>query len=320
LLTPKVVEQYQSIGGSPIRKWTETQGKKMIDLLDKISPQTAPHRFFVSFRYSNPLTEEAIASFSEEASKHSFSRAIAFSQYPQYSCSTSGSSLNQLWRQLSNLSNKLPSNSNTKPIKWSVIDRWYTEPEFIEAVADRIEKSLSLFPSETEDRTILLFSAHSLPMVIVNRGDSYPQEVCATVELVTNLINSRRKAKNLAPLRRILTWQSQVGNTPWLGPNTGVALEQLGQQGEKQILAIPIAFTSDHIETLFEIDQEYADVAKEAGIPHFHRSESLNDSPIFIQALANIVKRHMESNAQHSSQYLLKCPGCTNELCRTLPK
>lgn len=110
-----------------------------------------------------------------------------------------------------------------------------------------------------------------------------------------------------------LCWQSQVGPQPWLGPQTSTSVEEYIAKGQKDIVLIPIAFTSDHIETLFELDEEviggsgHADTVK--------RVESLNGGPVFIQALADIAKAHLESGISCSRQMGLRCPGCKSERC-----
>ncbi|CAG8619010.1 13573_t:CDS:2, partial [Racocetra fulgida] len=232
--TPKIQEQYAKIGGgSPILFWTQKQGSALEKLLDEI----------------NTITQ---------MKKDGVKRAIAFTQYPQYSCSTTGSSLNELWRKSDIVDPE-------RSITWSIIDRWPTHPGLIEVgtislikdtnvFAKHIEKSLLTYPKEIRDKVVLLFSAHSLPMVVVNRGDPYTSEVAATVHAVME----RLKFSN--PYR--LVWQSQVGPQPWQGPQTQDAIIGLGEKGEKNILLVPIAFTSDHIETLFELDLEYAHEAE----------------------------------------------------------
>ncbi|CAG8787424.1 14648_t:CDS:2, partial [Dentiscutata erythropus] len=251
--TPKIQEQYAKIGGgSPILSWTQKQGSALEKLMDEISPLTAPHKTYIAFRYAPPLTEDTIIQMKKDGVR----RAIAFTQYPQYSCSTTGSSLNELWRKSEIMD---PEGS----IHWSIIDRWPTHPGLIDAFVKHIEKSLLTYPKEVRNKVILLFSAHSLPMVVVNRGDPYTSE-------------------------------SQVGPQPWQGPQTLDAIIGYGEKGEKNILLIPIAFTSDHIETLFELDLEYGHEAEKAGITGLKRAESLNDDPIFINAMANIVKNHLE--------------------------
>jgi protoporphyrin/coproporphyrin ferrochelatase len=127
--TPKIVKQYAAIGGgSPIRKWSEYQASEMCKILDKISPETAPHKPYVAFRYANPLTEEMYNRLLEDGfGGGKGGRAVAFTQYPQYSCSTTGSSLNELWKWRQRLEGKAPDNvvggGNDGTISWSVIDR-----------------------------------------------------------------------------------------------------------------------------------------------------------------------------------------------------
>lgn len=230
-------------------------------------------------------------------------RAVAFSQYPQFSCTTTGSSLNHLWRELERM-------NMTNDFKWSLIDRWHEHPLFISAVCKRIGMAMEKFPANERDKVIIVFSAHSLPMRVVNRSDPYPQEVGATVGRVMSELGYSN--------RYMLAWQSQVGPLPWLGPQTGEVIQGFGRQGHKHILVVPIAFTSDHVETLFEIDIEYAEVAKEAGITHFHRSPSLNDEPIIFDAMADLVKTHLATGEVHTPQYPLNCAGCVNPMCRSI--
>lgn len=137
-------------------------------------------------------------------------------------------------------------------------------------------------------------------------GDPYPAEVAATVYAVMQ----RLKMKN--PYR--LVWQSQVGPSAWLGAQTSDTVSNFIKQGQKDMLLVPIAFTSDHIETLFELDKEIIHDATEEG-GNVKRAESLNGSPVFIQALADIAKAHLESGQACSQQMGLRCPGCVSERC-----
>ncbi|KAF9475553.1 ferrochelatase [Pholiota conissans] len=297
--TPQIEKQYADIGGgSPILHYTKLQGDGMAKLLDELHPETSPHKAYVAFRYARPLTEVTALEMKQDGVK----RAIAFTQYPQYSCSTTGSSLNELYRKRRT--------SELDNIEWSVIDRWGTHPGFIEAVAQNIEAALAKFPAETRSETVLLFSAHSLPMSVVNRGDPYILEVSASVNAVMQRLG------NLNPYR--LVWQSQVGPSAWMGMQTGDALKGLARLGKKQVVLVPIAFTSDHIETLYELDLEYVKEAKKHGI-EVHRAGSLNDSPVFIRALADIATEHLRDCAAGkgptSIQMSLRCPGCTNATC-----
>ena len=117
----------------------------------------------------------------------------------------------------------------------------------------------------------------------------------------------------------IVSYQSSVGPVRWLGPSTETSIEELGHRGEQALVVVPIAFTSDHIETLSELDIEYADLARKVGISHFVRAPALNDLPRFLDAMADLVQQHLAAGRPHSSQYRFKCPGCTNAACRQLP-
>eukprot|EP00007_Cunea_sp_BSH-02190019_P008963 CAMPEP_0174238566 /NCGR_PEP_ID=MMETSP0417-20130205/11726_1 /TAXON_ID=242541 /ORGANISM="Mayorella sp, Strain BSH-02190019" /LENGTH=345 /DNA_ID=CAMNT_0015317417 /DNA_START=281 /DNA_END=1315 /DNA_ORIENTATION=+ len=301
--TPKIEKLYKEIGGgSPIRSWTEKQGDQLERLLDQLSPETAPHRYYIGFRYADPLSSEALLKMKEDGVE----RAVAFTQYPQYSCTTTGSSLNELWSQ-----SKLLGLENQ--IKWSVIDRWFSHPDFVKTVASKVREGLAKFPTDQDrDDAVILFSAHSLPIKVIDRGDPYPQEVASTVHLVMNQLKDPGR-------KYMLCYQSQVGAVPWLGAQTDKVLEGLGTQGHRNVLVVPIAFTSDHIETLHEIDIEFAEVAHKAGITNFIRAPSLNDDPNLAAAMANIVISHLKSNESCSSMYRFKCPGChTPEKCRQI--
>jgi ferrochelatase len=111
-----------------------------------------------------------------------------------------------------------------------------------------------------------------------------------------------------------LVWQSQVGPSAWLGPKTDQVIEGYAKQGKKNLLAVPIAFVSDHVETLFELDIEYGELAKEKGIG-FKRVESLNDDPTFIDSMADILAKHLKQEHPTSTQLSLRCPLCINERC-----
>ncbi|KAJ3275920.1 hypothetical protein HDV01_006787 [Terramyces sp. JEL0728] len=270
---PQIKEQYAKIGGgSPIRMWTEKQGELLAKKMDIISPATAPHKSYVGFRYAAPLTEETILQMKQDG----VDRAVAFTLYPQYSCSTTGSSLNELHR-------------------------------ILKTFAQHIKTSLAEYPEEERKDVVLLFSAHSLPMSVVNRGDSYPGEVAATVSKVMEALG------HCNPHR--LVWQSQVGPAAWLGPKTDDAIVGYAKKGIKNLLVVPIAFVSDHIETLFELDLEYGHLAEENNIG-YKRVESLNADPLFIDALGDILDNHLKGGAHCSNQFALRCPSCTSAKCK----
>ncbi|XP_037029533.1 ferrochelatase, mitochondrial [Bradysia coprophila] len=296
--TEEVQKKYKEIGGgSPILKWTNLQGDLLCKELDKLSPNTAPHKHYVGFRYVNPLTEDTL----QQIEKDSPERVVIFSQYPQYSCATSGSSFNSIYQHYRK--RDFPKN-----IKWSIIDRWATHPLLVKTFAERIKDELKKFPEDIRNEVIILFSAHSLPLKAVNRGDAYPSEVGASVQLVMN------ELKHCNPYS--LAWQSKVGPLPWLEPFTDDALKGYVKQGQKNFILVPIAFVNEHIETLHELDIEYCDeLAKEIGAERIGRAAAPNDHPIFINALSDIVINHLNSSVTVNPKFLMRCPHCVNPRC-----
>ena len=320
---PRIAKQYAAIGGkSPIGDWTRHQGEALVSKLHARHPELGRFKAYTTFRYAPPLTGDVLS----EMAADGVQRAVVFSQYPQWSCTTAGSSLNHLWRESVRLGLE-------QRVSWSVIDRWGDHAGFHAAVARRIALGLARFPREERDRVIILFSAHSVPMLVVNRGDAYVGEVAATV---AGVMAALRRGVDLgdgttggggaggervggAANAHVMSWQSKVGFLPWMGPSTASAIEGLAAAGHTHVLAVPIAFTSDHIETLFEIDLEYAEAAAKAGITHWARAPSLNDEPLLTDAMADILASHMRSGrAVDSASYALNCAGCTNPACRTI--
>lgn len=284
--TPKIEKNYNDIGGgSPILKWSKYQAEEACKILDKTSPETAPHQPYVAFRYAHPYTEETI----EQLKKDGMTRAIAFSQYPQFSYSTTGSTFNELWRQTQ-------IHDPQRTIEWTAIDRWPTHPGLVKAFATNIREKLAEFPEDIRKDVKILFSAHSLPMEIINNGDAYPAEVGATSYAVMQELGFTN------PYRVI--YQSQVGPKPWLGAQTAKFVAKI-EKDAAGILIVPIAFTSDHIETLHEIDIELMEDAKYP--EKIKRAESLNGSQVFIEGLAELAASHLKSGELFSKQLPFDC-------------
>lgn len=296
--TPEVKKKYEEIGGgSPILKWTKLQGKLLCDNLDKISPATAPHKPYVAFRYASPFTEDAL----EQLKKDKVEHAVLFSQYPQYCCATTGSSFNEIYRCFE----RIGISSN---MKLSVIDRWPTNPFLAKCFADNINKELQKIPEDKRKDVIILFSAHSIPLKAVNRGDTYPSEVGATVHQIMEQLNFKYAYQ--------IVWQSKVGPIPWLGPMTDHAIKDYVKQGKKSFVVVPVAFVNEHIETLHELDIEYCkDLAKEVGIDAIRRVPTPNDHPLFIEGITNLVLKHLQDDISVSPKFLKRCPHCTNDTC-----
>lgn len=296
----RVQKQYQEIGGgSPILKWTEAQGQAMAAILNREHAGTASFRPYVAFRYVQPDTFTALRAMENDGVDH----IVVLSNYPQYSCTTTGSSLTHIWQAAAELQLKQ---------RFSLIDRWNTEPLFIKAICERITERLKSFSAP--EKAVIVFSAHSLPIKTVNRGDSYVHEVHRTVSEVMRTLENEGVGN-----RYIVAWQSKVGPVEWLGPTTSDVLTRLGASGEKRVLVVPVAFTNDHIETLYEIDLEYRDLAAAAGVTEFFRTEGLNDSETFAQCLAKLVSSHLKKGQNYSQFYRMKCAKCWQpDVCRRI--
>jgi protoporphyrin/coproporphyrin ferrochelatase len=258
---PKVEGYYEQIGGkSPIRELTEAQGQGVQQLLGD------DYRAFVAMRYSRPSTVDALAAIKREG----ISKVVALSLYPHYSKATTGSSVNDLNRVMKQSGHKFE-------ITW--IDRFYDHPLYIRALAEKVAQGLASF-AEVEDVEIV-FSAHSLPQSFIDEGDPYLAHIQETVRLVMERIGARSHR---------LCFQSKASKVKWLEPSTEATVRQLAAEGRENVLMVPLSFVSDHIETLYEIDIEYGELAKAAGIKRFVRSESLNSSPLFLECLATLVR------------------------------
>lgn len=301
--TPEVQKKYAEIGGgSPILKWTNLQGELLAKSLDKASPETGPHKHYVAFRYVNPLTETTMAEIERDEPE----RVVIFSQYPQYSCATAGSSFNAIFDYFRKTNPKLME----KKISWSIIDRWPTHPLLAKTFALRIMAELEKVKDpERRKKVMLLFSAHSLPLKAVNRGDSYPSEIGASVHAVMEQLNFCNPYS--------LVWQSKVGPLPWLEPFTDAAIRSYVAKGQKDFILIPIAFVNEHIETLHELDIEYChELAEELKIDPIGRAAAPNDHPVFIEALTDIVQKHLQGNTKMSPKFLNRCAHCVNPRCQ----
>ncbi|XP_077483006.1 ferrochelatase, mitochondrial isoform X2 [Amblyomma americanum] len=263
---PKLMQKYKKMTqGKGLLEWTEVQGTQMTEILNKISPETGPHKYFIGFRYSKPLIEDALV----EIEREGVEQVVAFSQYPQYSCCTTGSNLNAMYRFYK-------SQRQSSTAKWKFIDRWPVHNAITQAYADIIKEELNKFPEDMRQQVVILFSAHSLPMKVVERGDTYPAEVAATV------VSIMAKLKNSHPYR--LVWQSKVGPMPWLRPKTEEAMRALVKEGHRHVMVVPVSFVNEHVETLYDMDVELGqELAPKIGILNFARAPALNNHPVFAQ-------------------------------------
>ncbi|GBE90475.1 ferrochelatase [Nostoc cycadae] len=265
-------ENYKQIGGgSPLRRITEAQGEALKEQLSDLGQEA---NIYVGMRYWHPYTEEAIALLTQD----DIDKLVILPLYPQFSISTSGSSfrlLEKLWQE----------DPKLQRLEYTVIPSWYKQPNYLRAMADLIVQEIDQCPNP--DEVHIFFSAHGVPKSYVEEaGDPYQQEIEECTYLIMQTLNR--------PNAHTLAYQSRVGPVEWLQPYTEDALKELGVQGVKDIVVVPISFVSEHIETLQEIDIEYREIAEEAGIHNFRRAPAPNTHPVFIRALADLVVEALE--------------------------
>jgi ferrochelatase len=258
---------YASIGGgSPIRRLTEGQARGVEALLAARGLSAAVR---AAMNCSSPMVEEVVRDLAAAGAR----RFLAVPLYPQYSLTTTKGALERAREAVRRFA---PGASLEE------LGSWPTHPLFVEAHAASIEGEIAKFPDPRPEAVHLLFSAHSIPKKLVTReGDPYASEVEASVRAIQERLGGRSPHS--------LAYQSKLGPVEWLGPPTLDEIGALGRRGARQVLAIPIAFVTDHVETLYEIDQLFGQAAKEAGIPQFRRTPGLNGDPTFLRALEDLI-------------------------------
>ena len=257
----KVQHHYATIGGgSPIRRFTEQQARA---LQRKLAESGLDARCFVAMRYWHPFTAQAI----EQLRDARCDEVVLLPLYPHYSSTTTGSSLNE-WRRLFQ-----------DDIAVRCIETFYRHELYLQALVEKIDEALARF-SDPEHPEIV-FSAHSVPVAVIQKGDPYQRQIEETVELLMQRggwTNGYR-----------LCYQSKVGASKWLQPSLHTALRELATEKAREVCIVPVSFVSDHVETLGEIDHEARSEAAKLGIKRFEMTSGLNDSPTFIAALADLV-------------------------------
>ncbi len=268
--SPLSQENYALIGGgSPLRRITEEQAK---GIEAAMRDRGLSAKVYIGMRYWHPYTEEAIADIERDG----IDRLVILPLYPQYSISTSGSSLkllDKLWQ----------ANPKLERIERITIASWHDRPGYLRAMAETIAAKLQAFPEP--EAAHLFFSAHGVPKRYVTEyGDPYQVEIENCVDAIMKELRRSYGVFNA----HTLAYQSRVGPVEWLQPYTEEAIAQIAKRGIRDLLVVPISFVSEHIETLQEIDIEYREVAEAVGIERFERVPALNTHPSFIEDLADL--------------------------------
>ena len=261
---------YRQIGGgSPLRKITDAQAAA---LRTRLEARGCPANVYVGMRCWKPTIDDAVKQMLSDR----ITRLVVLPLFPQFSVTTTGSCV----RYFMSVADKSGLSSEAE---FEYVDAWFDNRLYIEAMAELIQEAMRGFPDPNPEKIQLLYSAHSIPARYVEEGDPYLAQTRKTVELINQRLSSTSAST--------LAFQSKVGPVKWLEPATQDVLAQFGRDRIPQVLAIPISFVSDHIETLQEIDIFYKQLARKAGIKEFRRAASLNLYAKFIDALADIALR-----------------------------
>ncbi|PSQ78842.1 MAG: ferrochelatase [Bacteroidetes bacterium QH_7_62_13] len=277
-----VAEDYKEIsddGGSPINPLTREQAENLERTLnEQYAAQTGVNfKTYMAMRYWEPFSEEAAAQMEEDG----VDEVVLLPLYPQYSKTTTGASLVE-WYELEQAGD-IP--------EWptSFVFEYATYPKYLEALSERIDEGLARFPDEVRDDVHLLFSAHGTPLTeMKDRRDPY---CCLVHSTVKHLMEHRGHDHDFST-----AFQSKVGPSTWLEPPTDETVAELAEEGE-DVLVVPVAFVTDHIETSYELAIEIPEELEEEGEPipeHYEVMPGLNSHPKFIEALADVTVTQLE--------------------------
>jgi ferrochelatase len=264
---------YAQLGGSsPLYENTQRQARALEKALtDRLPTQTS--KVFIAMRHWHPFTDETV----HQINRFSPNSVVVLPLYPQFSNTTTGSSLTEWSRHFQ--------------APFLKIDGYCTHPGLIEAYRDLILKEWQKVPPNTKMR--LLFSAHGLPKRLIDQGDPYQEHVEQTASCL-----KKRLQGDLAPSTDfVVCYQSKVGKLEWTGPSLDDEIIR-AKQDNVGVLVVPISFVSEHSETLVELDQDYAQRARTLGIPYYGRIQTVMDHELFIQGLASLVEETVLSSLQ----------------------
>lgn len=277
---PIAREIYARIGGrSPLVPETEAQARALEHRLGK------GYRCFIAMRYWHPFAHEAVAAIKEWDA----TEVILLPLYPQFSTTTTGSSLKQWTREAERQGLTAPTRQ---------VCCYPVQPDLVAAMADLVRRGHQ--EASARGRPRVLFSAHGLPKKVIERGDPYQAQVEQTAAAVA-------KATSIDDLDWSICYQSRVGPMEWIGPSTEVELDRAGRD-KVPVVVVPVAFVSEHSETLVELDIEYRHRADQLGIPAYVRVPALGCHPSFIQGLAELVRDPGRLTGKACQQAGKSCP------------
>ena len=268
--TPTAKKIYQELGGSsPILRLTKEQSFALELKLNQ-DDVSSEYKCFIVMRCWHPRAENVVKDVIDYDPKE----VILMPLYPQYSAATSGSSIKE-WNDICK--------KNGFKVKTSTICCYPTDKNFIEAHKNEILKKIDNLKNFK-----LIFSAHGLPEKNIKKGDPYQWQVERSVDEII-------KSLNIENLDWILSYQSRVGPLKWIGPSTEDIIIENSKLG-KHIVLVPIAFVSEHSETLVELDIEYKELAEKNGCKEYSRVPALGKNEKYIKAMSNLIINKQDYN------------------------
>ncbi|HEX7975096.1 MAG TPA: ferrochelatase [Anaerolineales bacterium] len=270
-LVEEIKDRYRQIGGrSPLLDITRRQAAGLeAELNRRYAGQEVSFRCYVGMRHWEPRIREAVAQMVADCLRECIGLVMA----PHSSRLSTGAYFTRLDEAVAGLG---------VPLHVTRIESWHAEPGLITAIAEQAGQALARFDGE---RPYVIFSAHSLPRRILEQGDPYADQLHETASLLAERLG-------LAEGRWCFSYQSAGQSAePWLGPPIEQVVVDLARSGECDILVTPVGFVCDHVEVLYDVDIRCRKLAAENGA-RLERSPSLNNSPAFISALADIVSAH----------------------------
>lgn len=265
---PIAQEIYANLGGgSPLLENTQAQADALEHALSGSGGDEM--RCFIAMRYWHPFTDEAARAVKAFAPD----RIVLLPLYPQFSTTTSASSFDA-W-------DRAARTYGLADVPTRTVCCYPDDPGFVRALAERIRPALAAARQDGTPR--LLFSAHGLPKKVVDGGDPYQWQVERTANAVVDLLVE-------TGLDWLTCYQSRVGPLEWIGPSTEEEIRRAGADGVS-VVVVPLAFVSEHSETLVELDIEYRELADEHGVPGYHRVPTVDAEAAYIDGLAGITRR-----------------------------
>ncbi|BAL99947.1 MULTISPECIES: ferrochelatase [Caldilinea] len=270
-LIDEITHRYEAIGGaSPLLRITQSAATK---LQERIGLPV-----YVGMRHWAPWIKDTVAQMVADGVQ----QAVVICMAPHYSSLSIGAYRRRLDEALAQVE---------RPFAVRFVESWHTQPEYIDAVAANVRVALGRFAPEERNNAFVVFTAHSLPASILERGEPYDRQLRETASLLAQRLN-------LPADRWDFSYQSAANTgVPWLGPQIEEFIVELAQRGEKNVVVAPIGFVADHVEVLYDIDIGVREIAHRHGV-RIERPPMLNDSPAMVRILAALVEEALQATPQ----------------------